>query len=320
MIVQTFTRRCLLLLATLGAAGSTVGQLPVGLQPAPGPLFRAYRRPITIWVPPYGVDASRTRLNTIYGGARMRDSITHLALQFWVPTSSGGLQKAPYSGATDASAIEMRDLAHASGARAMLCVYNVNPNTNQWDWNLARSAFANNRQAFVQSLVAEMERLQLDGIDIDLEGGGDFESDKSAFIAFMTELSQQLRARSKHLTVDTFSYIWNAPNQNWWPQLFPLVDHVASMGYDETGRSASDWRSYAAQKSAAGSFASKLQLGLPSYMDQWQGNTAIDQLNWIRQDGTVGLAIWDAQLQASAWQTGPVWQAIRDIRGVRSTR
>jgi hypothetical protein len=160
-----------------------------------------------------------------------------------------------------------------------------------------------------------MERLDLDGIDIDLEGPGSFDADQEPFVAFMTELSKALHTRGKQLTVDSFCYIWNAPNQSWWPALFPLVDALASMGYQDSGVNAPEWRAYAAQKKAAGSSSAKLQIGMPSHRGQWQGNTALEQIAWVGKDATVGIAIWDAQLSAPAWRTPQVWQALQQIRG-----
>jgi len=137
-------------------------------------------------------------------------------------------------------------------------------------------------------------------------------------VSFMADLSKELHARGKHLTVDSFSYIWNAPNQSWWPDLFPLVDALASMGYEQSGLSATEWRAYAAQGKAAGTSVAKLQIGMPSHRDQWQGNTALEQVEWVGKNGTMGVAIWDAQLSAPAWRTPPVWQALRTIRQVHA--
>jgi hypothetical protein len=114
--------------------------------------------------------------------------------------------------------------------------------------------------------------------------------------------------------VDVFPAKWNAPNQTWWAELLPHVDALASMGYDNIGATAPEWRAYAAQRDAAGKHAGKLQIGMPSGKDAWQNNSAIEQLKWVRDDGKTGIAIWDAQLRAAAWKTPEVWQLISDIR------
>ena len=133
-------------------------------------------------------------------------------------------------------------------------------------------------------------------------------------MAFIKKLSARLHAKGRHLTVDTFAYKWNAPNQFWWPELLPHVDGLTSMGYDEIGAQALNWRSYAVQKAAAGKHAAKLMLGLPSSRNEWQGNSLMEHLQWLKSDGEVGVSFWDAQLRADAWRKAEVWKAFMDIR------
>lgn len=281
---------------------------------APASVFCAYKRPVTIWVPPYAVAKSKAQITASFDGIGMKDAITHLALQFWIPTPQGGIEQVKMDEVNDRAIIELRDWGRVNGIRVLLCVYNHN-GAKGWDWELAKAAFADHPETFVKSLVAEVERLGLDGVDMDLEGNGSLDTDKAAFLSFMTILSKELRARGKHLTVDSFSYIWNAPNQNWWPELFPLVDALTTMGYDEIGSTAPEWRGFEAQKKAAGAHAAKLQIGMPSGREQWRGNTNLEQLQWVQKDASMGIAIWDAQLRSVAWKTSAVWQAIQGIRG-----
>src|SRR5277367_961306 len=122
-------------------------------------------RIVMTWVPPYSIDKCRARLHQEIEGLGPKDALTHLALQFWLPTREGGVEKTPKYGAiSDATIIEFRDWAHQHGIRAMLCVYN---SVDSWDWSLAQAGFAEHREQFVHTLVAETERLGLDGIDID---------------------------------------------------------------------------------------------------------------------------------------------------------
>src|SRR5215207_9809734 len=113
--------------------------------------FGAYKRPVMTWVPPYAVSKAKEKLTSDLG---MADAITHLGLQFWMPTKTGGVEFAPFPEATDASVIELRDWCHAHGIRAMLCVYNAP--SGKWDWPLARAGFADHPHEFVRALVAEM--------------------------------------------------------------------------------------------------------------------------------------------------------------------
>lgn len=292
------------------------GELPV-TEAVPAATTRAYppyQRPVMTWVPPYAVGLSKARLKESFGGAGMKDALTHLGLQFWQPTTDGGLVRAGRTNeVNDAIIAELRDWGHTNGVRVLLCVYNAV--AGKWDWSLARAGFAGNPDKFIEALMAEVDRLQLDGVDIDLEGNGSFDADKEVFIAFMRKLSQRLHAQGKHLTVDTFSYKWNAPNQTWWKDLLPHVDGLTTMGYEEIGAKAPEWRSYAFQKAAAGEHASKLMIGLPSGRNEWRGNDVMEHLQWLQADGQAGVSFWDAQVQGAAWQKPAVWQALGDIRG-----
>jgi len=246
-----------------------------------------------------------------FGGVGMKDGITHLALQFWVPNGAQVSKATRYGTLNDSDIEWFRNWGHKHGIKVLLCVYN---GEEKWDWVLAKDSFENNRTAFVNSLVSEMERLGLDGVEVDLEGPGETDSDKPSFMAFMNELSQELSARGKELTIATFAYIWNAPNSSWWNDLNKVVDGITSMGYEEIGCNAEGWRSYASQKSFTND-PSKLMLGMPSDRASWQGNAVAEQLDWVVQDGSVGVAIWDARLTNAAWQSSTIWNALKGIRG-----
>jgi hypothetical protein len=269
-------------------------------------------RIVMTWVPPYAIEKCRARLQEDFDSVGPKDGLTHLGLQFWVPTPEGGLAKAPKYAISDAVIGQFRDWAHQHGIRVMLCVYNY---VDSWDWSRARAGFAQHRDEFVQAILAETQRLGLDGVDIDLEGNGRFDDDKDAFVAFVRELSGQLHGLHKQITVDSFCDKWNAPSQTWWKELFPLVDAINSMGYAETGANAKEWRAYAAQRAAAGPNAAKLLIGVPSGKPDWQGSSAAEHLEWIVRDGSVGVTIWDAQLQAPYWHTAAPWKALARLRG-----
>lgn len=275
----------------------------------------AAERMVKTWVPPYAIAASEARLAERSGGVGPADALTHLGLQFWVPTEDGGLARSSrYGTIGDATVRRLRDFGHANGIKVMLTVYNGEWG---WDWALAKGAFGDHRAAFVDALVAEMQALGLDGIDIDLEGAGldPTAEEKAAYVAFIRALHKRLRPLGKELVVDSFSYVWNAPNTTWWPDLLPLVDGIVSMGYQETGRGAPDWQSYAWQRKAAGKHADKLLLGMPSDREAWLGKTAVQQIAWVMPaERKVGVAIWDAQNPSAAWRTRAVWKRLKAIR------
>ena len=265
------------------------------------------------WVPPYAVARSMARLTNSFDGMAMKDALTHLALQFWRPTMEGGLERPGRTNEVNDRVIaDLRQWGHTNGVRVLLCVYNATG--GKWDWTLARSAFTEHPDTFIEALVTEVDRLRFDGVDIDLEGNGSFESDRDAFAGFTRRLASRLHAQGRHLTVDSFCYKWNAPNQTWWTDLLPLVDALTTMGYEEIGAAAPDWHSYAFQKAAAGEYASKLMVGLPSGRNEWCGNSVMEHLDWLKADGQIGVSFWDAQLNAQEWQKAEVWKILRDIR------
>ena len=268
---------------------------------------------VMTWVPPYAIKECSQRLGESYNGIGMRHGITHLGLQFWNPTATGGIKYASRFGKiTDATVRNFQRWGKTHGIRVMLCIYNGS--SSEWDWNLAKSAFGPHRTKLINALVTECRRLELHGVDIDFEGKGNQEASKAVYIRFIAELSRRLHAEGRELTVDTFAYKWGVPNQSWWPQILPHVDALHVMGYDETGAGAADWRSYSFIKSAAGVHASKVAIGVPSFKAAWQNRPAAQHLNWLAHDGTMGLAIWDAQLKAPAWRNRETWTVVARIK------
>ena len=243
----------------------------------------------------------------------MKHGLTHIGLQFWRPSLKGQIKLVDdFKPINDSTIINFRKWGNFHDVRVLLCIYN---GTRQgWDWNLAKNVFDSHRKEFIQALVAETVRLNLDGVDIDFEGKGKFENDKKAFVRFISELSLALKAKGKELTVDSFAYKWNAPNQGWWKWLLPYVDALHVMGYSETGSKSTSWRSYDFLRAAAGKYSSKLLIGVPSHASNWEKASVQEHLEWIAKDPSVGLAIWDAQLKDSRWKTKEIWQTISKIR------
>ena len=243
----------------------------------------------------------------------MKNGLTHLGLQFWRPTIKGQIELVDnFKPINDSTIINFRKWGNVHDVRVLLCIYNGT--REGWNWDLAQNAFDTHRKKCIQSLVAETVRLKLDGVDIDFEGKGKCEGDKKAFVKFIMELSIALKAKGKELTVDSFAYKWNAPNQGWWKLLLPYVDALHVMGYSETGSKSTGWRSYDFLKAAAGKYSSKLLIGVPSHASNWEKASVLEHLEWIAKDPSVGLAIWDAQLKDTRWRTKKVWQTISRIR------
>jgi hypothetical protein len=276
-------------------------------------------RMVITWVPPYNLLVTRQRLRATYGDVGPRNGLTHLALQFWVPAADGGLARASSAGAiSDETVREYVAWAHANGLKVLLCVYNGDG--ADWDWDLAKNAFITNRGTFISELIAEMQAFDLDGIDVDLEGPDtlfpDVDDDKAAYVRFITLLADRVHARGKVITLDSFPWKFNGPNWTWWSALFPHVDAINSMGYAEIGRNATGWARYSTQLAHAGAHAAKLNIGMPSHLNNWQGNAAANQVRWmtLAVAGRSGVAIWDAQNQAAVWRGQELWQLLREIR------
>ena len=271
---------------------------------------------VMTWVPPYAVETCRERLDQSFDGVSMKEGLTHMGLQFWNPTKEGGIKVVErFKVIDDTTILNFRKWGDANGVKVMLCVYNGT--AGGWDWELAKSAFGNHRERLIEALVTETVRLKLDGVDVDFEGKGKREGDRKAFVLFIKELSKRLHAEGKELTVDTFAYKWNAPNQGWWAELLPHIDGLHVMGYSETGVGAEDWRSYEFIKAAAGEHSSKLLMGVLSSLGEWQKKPVGEHLAWICGDESVGLAIWDAQLKAPVWRSKEMWEAVAKVRGGR---
>jgi hypothetical protein len=243
----------------------------------------------------------------------MKNGLTHLGLQFWRPAEKGKIQLVDdFKPIDDSTIIQFRKWGEAHNVRILLCVYNGYK--DGWNWEVAKNAFDTHRKQFIQALVSETVRLKLDGVDIDFEGKGNRDSDKKAFLDFIKELSFALRGKGKELTVCSFAYKWNAPNQSWWKIMLPHIDALHVMGYSETGSKSAGWRSYDFLKAVAGKYSSKLLIGVPSHKSHWQNKSVQEHLEWIARNPAVGLAIWDAQLKDSKWRTKEIWQTISRIR------
>jgi len=265
------------------------------------------------WVPSYATEICRDRLDESFGEVGLKNGLTHMGLQFWRPTEEGRIELVDdFKPIYDSTIINFRKWGQTHGIKVLLCIYNGT--RDGWNWNLAKNVFETHRKQFIKTLVSETVRLNLDGVDIDFEGKGKLDGDTEVFVSFIKELSSALKAKGKELTVDSFAYKWNAPNQGWWKLLLPYVDALHVMGYSETGSKSTSWRSYDFLKAAAGKYSSKLLIGVPSHASNWEKASVQEHLEWIVTDPSVGLAIWDAQLKDSKWRTQEIWQTISRIR------
>ncbi len=290
------------------------GALRPGLWLCAGALAaRALAGPVISWVPPYSVADCKTKVQRDFGGGiGMKDGLTYLALQWWVTDGPSIKQWGDVAGGGfDDNVKFFRDWGKANGVKVSLCVVN---HVGGWNWNEARRSFVDNRPAFVKSLVDEVDRLGLDGVELDLEGPTTPSANDSVqYIQLVRDLGAALNPVGKTVTVASFAAQYNAPNWKWWPELMKTAAAVTSMGYDEAGmNSPAGWK-YSEQKKRA-TQPWKLMIGMFGNSASWQGNTAAQHLDYVLADGQMGLGIWDAALGEAGWESADTWKKIGKIR------
>lgn len=318
--------------ASLGVATGLAAAGSVCAQPgAAGPQVMG-------WVPAYGIAAS---LKALDATPAIGQSLTRLGLQFWNPGADGkSVVFAPVDATgkpvTAASVRTLQRWAKAHGVQALLTVYNNSQVINRWDWPLARRAFAEHPEEFAAALVAAVDTWQLDGVDLDLEGEGDFSADRPAYAAFVHLLSTALKAKGKLLTVDSFhSPCDNAPNMRWWADWVGDVATIHSMGYEDLyeGSKATftpegkpvceggaalfrySWQLDYGMR--AGYRRDQIVMGMPTWVDSWGsggiGPGVVDHLREVRALGA-GVGLWDMQLSAAGWARAGTWDAVQALR------
>jgi len=294
--------------------------------------------PVMGWVPAYGIEAATRALES---SPAIGQAMTRVGLQFWNPGPDGrSVVLAPVDvHGRPVSAPDITRLvqwARRNGVQPLLTVYNNSQVLNRWDWPLARRAFVDHRDEFVAALVAATETWKLDGVDVDLEGEGDFEADRPAYAAFIHALAGALKARGKLLTVDSFhSPCANAPNMSWWGDWAGQVDAIHSMGYAdlyegsrqtftpegkpvcENGATLFRYSWQLDYGLRSGYRREQIAMGMPTWVDSWGsgglGPAIVDHLREVRALGA-GVALWDLQLQAPGWGRSSTWEAVAALR------
>ena len=290
------------------------------------------------WVPAYGIEAS---MKALAGQPAIGQAMTRLGLQLWNPSPDGkGVVFAPVDATgkpvTAANVRQLTQWARSHGVQPLLTVYNNSQVINRWDWQWARRAFVDHPDEFAAALVAAVDKWDLDGVDLDLEGEGDFSADRVAYAAFVHQLSTALKAKGKLLTVDSFhSPCDNAPNMRWWSDWVGDVATIHSMGYEDLyegskatftpeGRPVCEngaalfrysWQLDWGMK--AGYRRDQIVMGMPTWVDTWGsggvGPGVVDHLREVRALGA-GIGLWDMQLAAAGWNKASTWDAVQALR------
>ena len=293
---------------------------------------------VMAWVPAYGM---ATSMEAIESNSKLGEGLTRLGLQLWNPSPDGrSVVFAPTNKRGElvrsSDVVRFRNWAKARNIKVLLTVYNNSQVMEKWDWGLAKRAFTENHSDFSAALIREMNKYELDGIDLDLEGEGDLEKDRAAYSLFVEALSTQLKLQGKLLTIDSFhSPCDNAPNMSWWIDWLGKVDSIHSMGYQDLyegnnetftplGRPVCEGGApifkYSWQLQYAMNFGYKpeqILMGMPTWLDRWgaggMGSDLVSHLQELQVLG-MGVALWDLQLAENKWRSPETWNAIRALR------
>jgi hypothetical protein len=296
----------------------------------------SFGRNVVSWIPVYGTSNCKALMNHGTKSNWLKNGLTHIGLQFWVPGDNGAVvfvtdYQFTYKAATIAQDVnDFVAWGNTNQVKTMLCLYNVRD--DDFDWAYARNVFDDYPNETVGSIMTIVNTYNLDGVDIDFEGIGNFSSDKNAFAAFLDTLGKALHASGKELSVDIFSTpCYNAPNPSWESALAPHVDFMNLMGYNDTHENDNTLFQYCPQSpgennsypfrysyiesyltTKQGVASSKLNYGLPGWVNDWGGQCVHEHiLDLADISAAGGIAIWDLQLSAvEFWQDPVTWELI----------
>lgn len=269
------------------------------------------------WVPAYEVENSVHALQApLDDGRTLGQALSRLALQFWVPDGENLILDKRVS---EADVRRLVTVAKQNNLQVLLGVYNAYPDVDGsgFSWDRAKKAFAGGK-AFVQQIVAEMEKFQLDGVEIDFESERDglTARDRADYASFIVAMAEEVHSRGKIITLSSFPGRWFGPNNTWWSDWAKVVDGLQSMGYAEVGKEGTQgWDSYRAQVSLwiqAGGDPRKFLNGVSVYSKQWKGASVTGNLQGLwdvaRATGS-GVAVWELSRKAHPADLDPGWNS-----------
>lgn len=270
------------------------------------------------WVPAYEVQACADSLLTSLGNGRtVAQTMDRIALQFWIPVEGTlTLDKR----ANEADVRRLTALARQNQLQVLLGVYNAYSDVSGsgFSWDRAKKAFAGDRDSFVQQIIAEMEKFELDGVEIDIESERDGLSsqDRADYAGFIIALAKEVHSRGKIITLSSFPGRWFGPNNTWWSDWARIVDGIQSMGYADVGKDGTqDWDNYRDQVSLwirAGGDPKKFLNGVSVYLKQWKDASALDNLRGlfdVAETTGSGVAVWDLSRRAHPETLDPGWNS-----------
>ncbi|HEY8400397.1 MAG TPA: glycosyl hydrolase family 18 protein [Cytophagaceae bacterium] len=302
--------------------------------------FSAFGRNVMTWIPIYGIDNCKALMNDPVKSEWLKNGLTHIGLQFWVPGDNGEVvfvtdYQFTYKAATIGKDVtDFVTWSKANNVKIMLCLHNVR--YEDFDWALTKKVIYDYPEETVNNIMEIVTSYNLDGVDIDFEGIGDFTSDKEAFVDFLNKLGDTLHATGKELSVDIFSTpCYNSPSPAWESAMAPYVDFMNIMGYNETYENDNTLFQYCPQLPSEvniypfrysyienfltvkqGVSSEKLNYGLPGWVAEWGGQCAqgnILDIMEISESG--GIAIWDLQMNGNGfWKHSDTWELIAGFK------
>lgn len=217
-------------------------------------------------------------------------AVTHLMVGRVTPNPDGSLNKTFDIDAVNGPLFAQNATAgaHAAGRQAILMVGGAGGPEVEPNWLSAASAA--HRTAFVANLLATMDQLGFDGLDLDWEPF-DIGTDGPELLALAQALRTARPAMRLTIPVGWVNSNFNTP-EPYWGSIAPYFDRINIMSYDmnynqfgwdswftsaidgESGSTPSSVDSGVAFYLASGVSAAKLGIGIPFYGECWQGVSA----------------------------------------------
>ncbi|MDF1502596.1 glycosyl hydrolase family 18 protein [Roseisolibacter sp. H3M3-2] len=250
--------------------------------------------------------------------------LTHVFAGAVLPNADGTLQTHFYLDNTTGPAVArtLATRAHQAGRKAILMLGGAGTHDA-----MASAASSANRARFVANLVATMDALGYDGIDVDWEPITS--TDRAPLLALLQELRAARPAMLLTIPVGWVNTNFPGEVDAYYAQVAAVVDQMNVMTYSmagpyggwlswhtsalsgHKGNTPSSVQSSAARYLAVGVPAAKLGVGIPFYGACWRGVTGPNQTggSLIAEDNTMSYRNIRAGYGFSARQWDPAAQA-----------
>lgn len=247
--------------------------------------------------------------------------MTHLNLAFATATSSNGWS---FGGTSDADAKVLIDAAHAKGVKVLISLGGAAQDISI----INRYKDAANIQPLAQSLDAFVDRLNLDGVDVDVERGADMKASGN-FDEFCDALIKIFRPKGKLVTTALAQYVVEAagandPTVKAWLKAFDFINVMIYNPNMGPYTSELNW-----WNQNQGIEKKKLVVGLGFFggNEAYRTIMAADPNAWSKNSATVngktinyaGVArMKELTAMSKGWGGPMVWELSQDVTGEHS--